>query len=193
MLLGWGSAGLAYHIGRRYTSAPVMLPESGFDQLIAFNPHAIWLYLSFFILMPYAYLKVSPTRLLPLQHAMQWAALISGLVFVCYPSTLLYPTIEGHSASITALHALIWVDSHKNCLPSLHASLTMICVWALWQPRQNWRNALYALWAMAIGFSIIQLRRHLLIDVSAGLLVGIAAILWAKKRTFNPHFSVSKR
>jgi membrane-associated phospholipid phosphatase len=84
---------------------------------------------------------------------------------------------DGTSTSTSLLKALVWVDSNKNCLPSLHASLTLISVWALWQPRRMLQNTLYVLWAVFIIFSIVQLRRHLSLDVGAGLLVGFMAII----------------
>lgn len=178
MLLGWGSAGLAYHIGRRYTGDALVIPENALDAMITFNPHAVWLYLSFFILMPYAYMSCSLKRLLPLQMSMQFAACVSGLIFVLCPTTLVYPNIMGESPSISLLKALLWVDSSKNCLPSLHASLTLISVWALWQPQRSWHNAFCVIWGILIAYSIIQLRRHLSLDVGAGLMVGLLAIAW---------------
>ena len=191
LLLGWGSAGLAYHIGRRYTASPIIIPENALDAVIAFNPNAVWVYLSFFILIPYAYLNCQAKRLLPLQLAMQFAAVVSGVVFVLCPTTLIYPVIvgDGTSTSTSLLKALVWVDSNKNCLPSLHASLTLISVWALWQPRRMLQNTLYVLWAVFVIFSIVQLRRHLSLDVGAGLLVGFMAIILLNLTVFKAKIS----
>lgn len=190
MLLGWGSAGLAYHIGRRYTGDASVIPENALDAMITFNPNAVWLYLSFFILMPYAYMTCNLKRLLPLQMAMQFAACVSGLIFVLYPTTLVYPNIMGENPSVSLLKALLWVDSSKNCLPSLHASLTLISVWALWQPQRIWHNAFCVIWGILITYSIIQLRRHLSLDVGAGLIMGLLAIAWLNlpdvKAKINP-------
>jgi membrane-associated phospholipid phosphatase len=175
MIIGWGSVGLVYFsLGWREVDS-IILPELWLDKQIAFTPYGIWLYLSFFILIPYAYATVAPQRLLRLRYAMQLCALFSGMVFLFLPSELSYPDIVGEGISVQLLKFLIANDSPQNCLPSLHAALSFTCVMSLWNKNKLKKSVIIVLIGIAICISIIQLRRHLSIDVSAGLLVGLVA------------------
>ena len=76
LLLGWGSVGMVYGLTTAlagHLGAPTVLQESALDRWLPFNPAAIWAYLMFFVLIPYAYAVVRSDRLRPLQHAMQRA------------------------------------------------------------------------------------------------------------------------
>lgn len=181
MLIGWGSVGIVYSLSHALQGAGRVLPETALDRLIAFNPAGIWLYLSFFVFIPYTYLTVQASKLRWLRQSMQVCALVSGAVFLLWPTTLPYPDYAGYllaSAdrwSAALLRLLLWGDSPQNCLPSLHAGLTVLCAWALLDRQRPWRSALAVLAVVCICFSIVQLRRHLSIDVGAGLLAGIAS------------------
>ena len=56
LLAGWGSVGLVYFSSDLLQGQGVLLPETAIDRAIPYTDAAIWLYLSFFILIPYAYL-----------------------------------------------------------------------------------------------------------------------------------------
>ena len=173
MLAGWGAVGAAYTIAGLFQGSGVVLPETVLDRLIPFNPAGIWLYLSFFLLVPYAYFTVDAARLRWLRRAMQLCALMCGLVFLLWPTTLHYPAPAGVGLGAAALRLLLVVDSSQNCLPSLHAALTLLCAWALLDGRMPLRSWLVMLWGVGICFAIIQLRRHTSIDLAAGLAAGI--------------------
>jgi len=173
MLAGWGAVGAAYTIAGLFQGSGVVLPETALDRMIPFNPVGIWLYLSFFLLVPYAYFTVDAARLQWLRRAMQLCAVLCGLVFLLWPTTLQYPAPAGAGISGTALRLLLAVDSSQNCLPSLHAALTLLCAWALLDTGKALRSWLVALWGVGICFAIIQLRRHTSLDLAAGLAAGI--------------------
>lgn len=173
MLLGWGSVGLAYGLASIVMGAPTVLPITPLDRMIPFSASAVWIYLSFFVLIPTTYLYVDAARLGWLRRSMQLAAMISGAVFLLWPTTLIYPVVHGTGASVTLLRWLTAADSPQNCLPSLHGALTLLCVWALCDRRQPWRSAAALAAGLAIGVSIIALRRHLSIDLGAGIAVGV--------------------
>jgi membrane-associated phospholipid phosphatase len=189
MMIGWGSVGVVYFaFGWRETQT-LVLPKLWLDQYIAFNPQGIWLYLLFFILIPYCYITVAAKRLLALRYAMQVSAILSGIVFLMIPTTLDYPVIVGQGLSVEVLKFLVTNDSTQNCLPSLHAALSLICVIALWQSQQLMKSLFIAALGIAIGISIIQLRRHLSIDVGAGLIVGLlSCYLSSVLQRFHQYF-----
>jgi len=160
MLYGWGSVALVYFAVGSLDVTPLTIPEVWLDRQLPFTEHAVWIYLSFFVLVPYTYFTIVPWRLVQLRVAMQISAVISGLFFVLLPTSLNYPPFDQQGISAQMLALLVTVDSPNNCFPSLHASLTTLCV-VLNIDRE----------------SIILLRRHLTIDVAGGLIVGLLAWL----------------
>ena len=183
LLAGWGSVGLVYFSSDLLQGQGVILPETVIDRAIAYSDAAIWLYLSFFILIPYTYLVVSPARVRWLARAMAVSALVCGVVFLLYPTTLAYPPVgDGMGWSTQVLRMLQTMDSTQNCLPSLHGALTLLCAWALFERERPIRSALAVLLTLGICYAIIALRRHVSIDLGAGLLVGLAGGALAKMR-----------
>lgn len=175
MLLGWGTVGIVYNLTDRLQGAGTLLPPSALDRAIPFSPSAIWLYLSFFLIVPAGYLLAPLQRIKWLTLAMQLTALGAGAVYLLWPTTMAYPQNDGVGISAQLLAALIQVDSPQNCLPSLHMALTVLAVWALSDGERKMRTALWMLWGVAIAFSILQLRRHLFVDLAGGALLALFA------------------
>lgn len=174
MLLGWGFVGLIYNSTDRWQGAGYQLTPSWLDRAIPFSPHAIWLYLSFFLIVPLCYLLCPLSRIKWLRSSMQLAAIVAGAIYLLWPTTMDYPVDQGGSLSSTMLAALIGIDSKQNCLPSLHIALTALAVWAVADSRKKWRSVLLSVWGLAIAFSILQLRRHLLVDLLSGAVLAMA-------------------
>jgi len=173
MLLGWGCVGLIYNTADRWQSVGQVLQPGPIDRLIPFDPAGVWLYLSFFLLIPAAYFSCPEKRLIWLRSAFQLAALTAGAAFLAWPTTLSYPAASGGTLSSSLLAALSQIDSAQNCFPSLHMALTVLAVWALHDDQRPAKNTLFWLWGLGIAFSIIQLRRHLFIDLLAGIALGL--------------------
>ncbi|MDR2207757.1 MAG: phosphatase PAP2 family protein, partial [Azoarcus sp.] len=181
MIAGWGAIGLSYWIGHLISRPAHILHESLLDRLIPFDPSFVWLYLSFFLFVPMAYLFSAPSRVKPLARAMQMSAVFAAVVFVICPTTLVYPAIPSETLSDILMNLLARIDTTQNCLPSLHGALTLLCIVALWQRERPWRSALVLLWGVVIMWAVLQTRRHLVIDLGAGLLLG-AACAWLAAR-----------
>lgn len=173
LAIGWGAVGCGYWGMSFIQSAGVVLPETYFDSLIPYNPAGIWLYCSFFLLVPMAFLWVEPKRLPWLVMAFFGCILVSAFVFLCYPTTLIYPPNFGLTISEKSLLFLQNFDSRQNCLPSLHGALTVLCVWALISRQRLFVSSLLILWGLAIGYATIQTRQHIMLDLSAGILLGL--------------------
>ncbi len=175
MTLGWGFVGLVYQVTAALQGQPVaVIAETALDRAIPFDPIGIWAYLSFFALIPCAFLFCDKSRLRWLSRSMQGCALLCGATYLCWPTTLVYPAITDHSASAEMLHRLIGVDAATNCFPSLHGALSLLAIQALLPSRRfiDGRAMLLCLWGLAIAYSVIQTRRHLALDLSAGVLAG---------------------
>ncbi|MDU8608047.1 phosphatase PAP2 family protein [Pseudomonas syringae group sp. 247E2] len=175
MLLGWGSVGLIYTLTDHLQSPGQIMTPSSFDQMIAFTPHAIWLYLSFFIVVPLGYLMTPLDRVRWLSRAMRLTAVGAGTVYMVWPTTMVYPVDEGTTLSSALLAALTYVDSAQNCLPSLHMALMVLAVWGISAARPTVRTAVFVFWVATIAYSILQLRRHLFVDVVSGAVLALVA------------------
>ncbi len=179
MLMGWCVVGIVYGSTRFISGEYWIIPELWLDQQIPFSTQGIWLYLSFFVVVPFAFLSAPLVKIKPMTIAIIISALISGLVFVIFPTTLVYPEFNQKTLADQIFYWLLWIDTAQNCLPSLHASLTVICLLTLWNNQKILISLTYFVISLAIGFSIIQLRRHLSLDVGAGIFVGILAYIVA--------------
>ncbi|MGI8466476.1 phosphatase PAP2 family protein [Pectobacterium punjabense] len=183
LLFGWGSVGVVYQLSAQFQGQGTVLPPSMVDEWIPFSPSAIWLYLSFFIIIPLSYLSCPITRLAGLRRATQLTALVAGAVYLIFPTTMVYPQVVGDDLSARLLQLLQRIDSPQNCLPSLHMALTVLAVWAMSDSQQKVKTGLYLLWGAAIAFSILHLRRHLFIDLVTGaMLAGITGWIFLRSR-----------
>ncbi len=182
MLTGWGAVGLVYSLTSSQDQASaIMLQPSAIDLWFDFNPDAIWLYLSFFPLVALGYLLCPAQRLLWLARSMQLSALGAGVIFIFWPTTMIFPPVTQDTVSAAVLNLLISFDSLQNCLPSLHVTLTILAVCALWQKHTLLRSLFFAGWGLAITVSILQLHRHQFVDLLGGAVLAIAAGLLAQR------------
>lgn len=131
MLLGWGTVGVIYNFSDYLQGEGYQLTPSIIDNLIAFSPSAVWLYLSFFFIVPLGYLSTPLCHLRWLARSMQISALVAGVFYLLWPTTMHYPSFDQMGISAGALNRLIAIDSSQNCFPSLHAALTLLAVWAI--------------------------------------------------------------
>lgn len=175
MLLGWGSVGLAYALGAWLHRPGSALAEGALDRALPFTPAAVWPYLSFFVLVPLAYLQCPAHRLAWLTRSMQLCALVCGTLFLLWPTTLAYPPLDGPGMSLAALRLLAAGDSSHNCLPSLHGALSLLAILALQRRGYTRHNLLLALWGAVLAASIVMARRHLVLDLGSGIVLGAMA------------------
>ncbi|WP_262362743.1 phosphatase PAP2 family protein [Providencia rustigianii] len=177
LLLGWGTVGIIYSFTGHFHDAAHLISPSIIDNYIAYSPSAIWLYLSFFLFIPCGYLLSESVKVKPLMWQMILCAVLSGMVYLLYPTTAIFPQELGNGLTQQALVGLLQVDTPQNMLPSLHVSLTLISLVALWRQGKPIQNLLWLVWALVIIFSVLQLKRHLFIDVAGGVVCALIAIL----------------
>lgn len=185
LLLGWGCVGFVYSLtGHIYSSAHIISPIV-IDDAIGYSPNSVWLYLSFFLFIPCGYLLSNADKVKPLMWQMILCAVLSGTVYLIYPTTAEFPQNIGSGLTQQALAGLLQVDTSQNMLPSLHVSLTLIAWRALCRKDQFLRNLLWLLWALMIIFSVLMLKRHLFIDVVGGAACAWIAITVVRLLTFR--------
>lgn len=180
MLSGWGLVGLCYGLaGSTDPSGAHILAPTAIDLWFTPDPNGIWLYLSFFVIVPWAFFRAPLDKALWMSRGFRISAVTAGAIFVLYPTTMVFPPIPQEGMSAAVLRALISVDMMTNCLPSLHVALTVLSIWALWDGAKPWSNAAFTLWGLAITVSILQIPRHQFVDLLGGLALALFAALLA--------------
>lgn len=177
LCIGWLTAGIIYVLSGFIIKAVWIVPETYIDTLIPFDPAGIWLYLAFYIYIPYVFLVADAARVNPMALAFVMSAVISGIVFMIIPSSIVYPKIQGDAYSTQILHVVMQTDTPQNCLPSLHGSLLTICTIAVWDKGKRIRNVACLLMTLSMYYAIIQVRRHVFIDLVAGIGTGVFTYL----------------
>lgn len=173
LCIGWLTAGIIYVLSGVITHAVWIVPETYIDTLIPFDPAGIWLYISFYMYIPYVFMIADAAKVKPMSLAFILSAVISGIVFMIIPSSMVYPKIQSDGYSAQLLNFVMQTDTPQNCLPSLHGSLLTICTMAVWDERKRIRSFACLFITLFMYYSIIQVRRHLFIDLFAGIGVGV--------------------
>ncbi len=176
---------------RQPSQAVTVMPLTPLDALIPFQPQAVWAYVSLWV-----YVGIAPSLLPTLAAGLRyaaWAAALCGSGLLCF---WLWPTVV--PASLQALDAastaqagfalLRGIDAAGNACPSLHVASAVFS--AMWIARvlraAGAPQALQLLniaWLLAIVWSTVAIRQHVVLDVAAGAVLGLAfgfvSLQWA--------------
>ena len=172
-------------IGRHPLHPPRVLPLSAIDRAIDFSPAWTWAYLSFYLLLPMAWLATTREQLW--RYAAGFVS-ISALAFAIF---LIWPVAgpRPQATPVTGVYAwLISWDTSLNTLPSLHIACAVFttCFAAhVAGPRTGVLTLPLALWTLLIGYSALATKQHYFIDLPAGAALGwlTAAIAFRRRHT----------
>lgn len=168
---------LGYFHTLRNPVYPVLeMPLTLLDQWIPFQPQALAAYLSLWL-----YVGIAPGLLLTLRELIVyglWAAAlcVAGLAcFYFWPTAVPLRTLD--VSGFPGFAMLQGVDAAGNACPSLHVATAMFT--ALWVERLlriiqapaglRWLNAL---WFVAIAWSTVAIRQHVVLDAVGGIALG---------------------
>jgi membrane-associated phospholipid phosphatase len=172
---------LPYFILQRFSLFPIITLKPGpLDRLIPFNDDTIWLYFSFYLLIPIApLLMVNGPQLRRYAVGIGLIGLVSHLVFLLYPTAIVRPSVEGAN---WVYRLMVTIDRPLNAWPSLHASVAIFSVLSCEQPlgqnRRNWLwRGLLWLWVLAILYATLATKQHVLIDLVGGGLLAVVIYL----------------
>ena len=166
-LLYLGSAAAAFR-------APRVIEPTAIDLAVPFVAVSIWVYLSQFLLLPWALASARDDAARSRAfYAMLLATLLSALVFALFPTSVSRPSAPVEGLLGLAWHALHLADTPNNAFPSLHVSLAALAGVLLWQ-RQRYLIAMA--WPVCITASTLTTGQHVAWDIAGGLL--IAALAW---------------
>ncbi len=170
-----------FHLMKNPSSAVTVMPVSAIDDLIPFQPLALIPYLTLWIYVSLPAALILHRREL-IGYGWWVAALcVAGLAcFYFWPTTVLLPTEEwSKHASFNMLQG---VDAAANACPSMHVAVAVFS--ACWlnhilrdMGAPSMVRTLNWLWFIAITYSTMAIKQHVLIDVIAGLALGIVFAL----------------
>lgn len=160
-----------------YPAYPItVMPITFIDELITFQPITLPIYLSLwlYVSLPPA-LLATKRELLHYALAMTFTSIIGFAIFYFWPTTLPLATIDWPQPTETSF--LKGIDAAGNACPSFHVATAFFSgCWLHYLFRRidappsilviNW------LWCIAIVYSTLAIRQHVVVDVVAGLALG---------------------
>jgi PAP2 superfamily len=177
-----------FHLLRNPAFPVTEMPLTALDHAIPFQPGSVIAYLTLWI-----YVGIPPGLLLGFRQLLVyglWAAglCLSGLAcFYFFPTTVPALALDPDLARFPAFELLQGVDAAGNACPSLHVATAMFS--AIWIDRLLREmtapmalRTLNGAWFMLIVYSTLATKQHVVLDVAAGVPLGIvfalAALRW---------------
>ena len=169
----------AYGAANQWTSVHGTIGRGVFDweRSIPFIEWTIVPYLSICVFFAWSFF-VGRNRDELTRHAMRLllALALSVACYAAFPLRFMFERPATSGAIGMLFDALSAVDLPYNRAPSLHISVLVI-LWARFAPRLGgWQLASLHVWFAAIALSVLTTYQHHLIDVPAGLAVGLLCI-----------------
>lgn len=144
------------------------------DQKTPFNiyfiiPYVFW-YFMLFIAPYYIYEKDTNSFA---KYVINYIiiVIISNIIFVCYPTTVLRPIVTGNSVIENITNLVFYIDTPiRNCFPSLHCSISMLwilhCIFM--KKKNKYMNIFIILSSLTIMASTLFIKQHVFIDLISG-------------------------
>ena len=170
-----------FHLLRHPAYAVTLMPLTALDHLVPFQPWTLYAYLSVWL-----YVGVAPglqLRFVELLVYGLWAGALclTGLaLFYFFPTAV--PSFNRDVDHVPGFQMLQGIDAAGNACPSMHVAIAMFTV--IWVEHLL-RNArapaglrfANVAWFLAIAWSTLAIRQHVVLDVVAGALLGLAFAL----------------
>ncbi|MES2100785.1 MAG: phosphatase PAP2 family protein [Pseudomonadota bacterium] len=158
--------------------AVTVMPLTALDHLIPFQPVTLGAYLSLWL-----YVGVAPGLQLTFRELLVYglwagALCLTGLaLFYFWPTAV--PPLAFDVSGYPGFKMLQGVDASGNACPSMHVAIAMFTVIRLEHLLRGARaplglRALNVAWFLAISWSTLAIKQHVVIDVLAGGLLGLA-------------------
>lgn len=170
-----------------HPSYPVtMMPSTALDRFLPFQPQALFLYLSLWL-----YVGVGPglqLRILDLVNYTAWAVMLCAaglMIFYFWPTQV--PPLGFDVSPYFGFAMLQGIDAAGNACPSMHvafSSFTLIRVDNVLRLTRapQFIRAANVVWFLAIVFSTLAIKQHVILDVLAGLVLGtlfaVSSLRW---------------
>jgi membrane-associated phospholipid phosphatase len=167
----------AYFAVLRNPAHPVfMMPLTAIDHLVPFQPRMLYAYLSLWV-----YVGLAPGLLLTVRELLLYALWAIGLalaglgLFYWWPTAV--PPLPMGVSELAGFQTLRGMDASGNACPSLHVAFAVMSFAWIDSIVKRARapvllRAANLLWFLAIVWSTVAIRQHVVLDVAAGALVG---------------------
>jgi membrane-associated phospholipid phosphatase len=151
---------------------------------VPFVPAAVLVYLSFYFLFWAApFILRSRQELRSLATTLAAVILLAGICFLLFPAELAFADDPAEMGIWTGLVRFAKrLALTYNVAPSLHVSLTVVCVAVYGRQTGAAGKLLLWFWAVAVGISTLLLHQHYVVDVVTGFLLGLAGVRWVYDR-----------
>jgi membrane-associated phospholipid phosphatase len=187
---------VAYFFVQRHPAhAPIMMPQTALDLMIPFQPQALAAYISLWV-----YVGVGPglqrtVREFSVYGLWLCALCVTGLtIFYLWP-TQVPPTMGPAGYGFDTLRR---IDETSNACPSMHVAVALftaarvdVALRSMSMPRGM--RVLNVLWCIAIVYSTLAIKQHVVLDVIAGAALGLVFALmslrWRPQITREPRFA----
>lgn len=157
----------------------IWLQPNALDHMVPIEPNGIYPYFLFYFFLLWAFLAAPIQRFITYLKAISLVVLISHLSFFFFPTGVSREVLAGVDMPSLYKWLISW-ENPRNCLPSLHASLTTLAICVLWEKGRLVRVVTIVLGCL-IFWSALAIRQHLTIDLIAGIVLGIIAWLLCHK------------
>jgi membrane-associated phospholipid phosphatase len=154
-----------------------IMPLTGLDRLVGFQPGALVFYLSlwFYVSLPPALLETR-RELVAYGLAIGGLCLLGMACFLVWPTAI--PAVDIDSAGYSGFSLLKGMDAAGNACPSLHVATAVFS--GMWLDRQIREldshaaaRVLNAIWCTGIVYSTLATKQHVALDVAGGLALGL--------------------
>jgi membrane-associated phospholipid phosphatase len=166
-----------FHLLRHPVHPVGVMPLTALDALIPFQPETLYAYLSLWL-----YVGIAPglqrnLRDLVVYGAWAGALCATGLtLFYLWPTAV--PKVALDVGHVPGFQLLQGVDAAGNACPSMHVAIAMFsALWIEYQLRvieaPTGLRSFNLAWFLAISWSTLAIRQHVVLDVLGGALLGI--------------------
>ncbi|MGJ7495897.1 phosphatase PAP2 family protein [Variovorax sp. RT4R15] len=163
----------------RHPAYPVMvMPLTALDHLIPFQPQTLFAYLSLWV-----YIGFAPGLQRTFAELVVYGLWISGLclsglaLFYFWPTAV--PPLTMDVSSYPGFAMLQGVDAAGNACPSMHVAAAIFTAIRLEDVLRRTRTPVFLrllnlAWFLAIAWSTLAVKQHVVLDAAAGALLGLA-------------------
>ena len=173
---------VAYFYLLQHPVHPVtVMPLTALDTLIPFQPQALFAYLSLWV-----YVGTAPGLQLRFSELVVYGLWVGALCLVGLACFYFWPTqvppLKVDVTGFPGFATLQGVDAAGNACPSMHVAVAMFTVIRLEDVLRRagtpgWLRLINRVWFIAIAASTLMVKQHVVLDVAAGALLGIAFAL----------------
>jgi membrane-associated phospholipid phosphatase len=170
-----------FHVLRSTAHQAVPMPATAIDDLLGFQPAALYAYVSLWV-----YVGIPPAIIYGLRELYAYGGWIAGLCIAGLACFWFWPTAVPLYPVDTALYPgyqlIRGLDNAGNACPSLHVATAAFS--AIWLDRllaeigTGWRLRIFNwAWFATIAWSTVATKQHVALDVLAGILLAVAFVL----------------